>query len=144
MDLSNLRPVPVLLFHIPCFISVTCFLLSCLHSIFIFLFLAYPNSSLAPGATSSSSATPLQRILSSTFGPGHSLSPSFSCPRSLPVSVLSREFSLGWLLFYSRQVARFTSPLSSTSASFGIGPRFSSLPALSTLAQENPKILVLR
>lgn len=144
-DLSNLQLMPVLVFHIPCFIChLLSSLLSCLHNNFIFLFPAHPNSSLAPSATGSSSATPLQRILSSTFSPGRSLLPPFSCPRSLPVSVLSCEYSLGLLLFCSRQVACFTSPLSSALASFGMGPCSPSLLALSTLAQENLKIPVLR
>lgn len=115
-----------------------------LRTIFIFLFLAHPNSSLASGATSSSSATPLQRILSSTFGPGRSLSSTFSCPRSLPVSVLSCEFFVGWLLFCSRQVARFTSAPFSDLGILWHGSLFPSLLALLTLAQENSKILVLR
>lgn len=127
LDLSNLQLVPVLVFHIPCFIChLLSSLLSCLRNNFILLFLAHHNSSSAPSATGSSSATPLQRILSSTFSPGRFLLPTFSCPRSLPVSVLSCEYSLGLLLFCSRQVARFTSPPSSTLASFGMGPYFPS------------------
>lgn len=121
--ISNLKPVPVLLCHMPCFISITCCFPPCF--LIHILLLAHPKSFLAPGATGSSSAIPLQQILSSTFGPGRSLSSTFSCTRSLLVSVLSCEFSSqGGCSYVSRQVARFASPSSSTSASFGMGPRF--------------------
>lgn len=138
-DLSNLQLVPFLLFNIP-----PAFFPAFLSAQHLHISLSRTSQFVLPGATGSSSATPFQRILSSTFSPGRSLLPTFSCPRSLPVSVLSCEYSLGSLLFCSRQVARFTSPPSSTSAFFGMGPCFPSLLALSTLAQENLKILVLR